>query len=123
MGRLPKTRDSHPEHDENPRTLSPTTNEWLSKAPPAFACACANRWWLDWGFKDPMKTELQIQDHTSIYASDQGYCCILQKNGIAEPHLVLISPVYVDDLCAMLQVIKLQALRNRENFLKSQEGE
>lgn len=68
-----------------------------------------------------MKLEIQSQDHTEVYASDQGYCCIRQHNGLEEPVVVLITPSHVDELCRMLQLAKNQATENRCHYLESGE--
>lgn len=85
------------------------------------AAPTATRCWLDWGFIDPMKLELQSQDHAKIYASDQGYCCIQQYNGLEVPSVILIAPNQVDELCRMLQSVKESAESNRREYLEQEE--
>lgn len=64
-----------------------------------------------------MKKEIQSQDHTEIYASELGYCCIQQTVGIDDPVIILICPNLVDEFCEMLQAVKFEAIKNRQDFL------
>jgi hypothetical protein len=65
-----------------------------------------------------MILEIQSQDHIELYASDAGYCCILQKSYEGEDALILIAPHMVDDVCAMLQKVKPIAMQFRQEHLK-----
>lgn len=65
-----------------------------------------------------MKLELQSQDPTEIYVSDQGYCCIKQDTGLEGPVIVTIAPNQVDHLCTLLQSIKSEAIKYRIEYLK-----
>jgi hypothetical protein len=70
-----------------------------------------------------MKLEIQHQDQTEIYASEQGYCCIRQRNGLEAPMVVLITPNQVDEFCRMLQSVKELAESNRREYLQQEEVE
>jgi hypothetical protein len=68
-----------------------------------------------------MKLEIQHQDHTEIYASGEGYCCIRQQNGLEALSLVLITPNQVDEFCRLLQLVKESAESNRREYLEQEE--
>ena len=68
-----------------------------------------------------MKLEIQHQDHTEIYASGEGYCCIRQHNGLEAPSVVLITPNQVDEFCRLLQSVKESAESNRREYLEQWE--
>jgi len=70
-----------------------------------------------------MKLEIQSQDHTEVYASDVGFCCINQLSPHGESALILISPQCVDQLCCLLQTAKVEAIKNRIEYLKSEDEE
>jgi len=74
------------------------------------------------GFLLPMILEIQSQNHVEVYASDAGYCCILQKTFIEEDCLILIAPPLVDEFCEMLQKVKLVAEKNRKDYLDGKES-
>lgn len=69
-----------------------------------------------------MKFKIQSQDPTEIYASDAGYCCITQANGLEDPTIILIAPRYVDEICEMLQSVKQEAIENLKH-IPAEEGE
>jgi hypothetical protein len=69
-----------------------------------------------------MILEIQSQDHIELYASDAGYCCILQKSYEGEDALILIAPHMVDDVCEMLQKVKVVAEKNRKDYIHGKES-
>jgi hypothetical protein len=99
-------------------------NQPLSRAfhvAKAWCCARVNRRRLVWGFRNPMKLEIQSQDYTEVYATKEGFCRIAQ-NAYGEPSPIDIAPANVDELCRMLQAIKVEAARNREAYLMERGG-
>lgn len=69
-----------------------------------------------------MKLEIQSQDSTEVYATDQGFCRISQT-AFGELSCIDIAPANVDQFCQMLQSIKVEATRNREAYLMEKEEE
>jgi len=65
---------------------------------------------------------IQSQEHTEVYASKDGYCCITQFVNGQDPVTVKFAINQIEELCKMLSLVTIKAVANR-NGIVQWEGE
>lgn len=65
-----------------------------------------------------MKLEIQSQDHTEVYASRDGYCCITQFVDGKDPVTMKFAVNQIEDLCKMLAIATMNAHANRKSIIE-----
>lgn len=110
-----------PRSQDETRNPNPAIGRGFSEAQRSGPVPTLTCRWLDWGFTNPMKLEIQDQDRTIITANELGFVVIEQISILQESDEVFIAPSHIDELCRMLQSVKEQATKNRAKYLREKE--